>query len=1524
MRHWYYTLVLALIGCAAAVAVAAAPDTPARPERRVRPERPARTAQTTPRHDGLHLLMAGNDGTKPLYGISLCDNYVSNYGGPLDGYSGPAQIDANGNHSKLKPSVSFMTQSGCYYDGNFISIYRNWGTNLIEYRFYDAETWNPVGTGTVNYTFSSPNVFPSDVTYDPTTKRLYGTFLEDTGKGFAIGSNFGYIDLTPGLENWTEPVKVIKDLGISMRGIASTVDGDIYGIGEDLKLYRINKVTGALAEVGAIDFEFAPTTDMLGYDSADIDFETGDIYFFYTDENWDTYIVKIDPATAHSTVAANFAYDAGGNVDQFPAIFFKQHAAVTAVTPDKVTDLTIAADGVALAANVEFTMPANDTDGNALSGNVDWNVLNGETVLASGSAAPGTAVKTHVDVAQRGITTFVVYASLGSQVGSPQAQTVFIGNDMPVITGRPLVGGNGTDMQIIWDAAVAEHADMGGNLAPVTYKVVRRPDNAVVVANTSALKASDVINVEYKTRFNYEVTPTSGAFTGQAVSSRPFYSGKYFELPYDDDFVDDLLFSEYRQIDANEDFNYWWIDADKSRVVYSSTSVDANDYLCLGPFNLTAGSKYNFSMLAGGHGVSERVAVYVGTDPNDVSTFTEELVAPTYVNPSQGNSHLAGSFIPTTSGIYYFGIAALSPSGHQNLYVYDVHVAEASSKVPAAVTDLKATPADAGMVISGVLPATTIGGDKANVTSLIIKRDKQQVAEVTEGITDGATFSWTDTETAADGQHVYTVAALNAAGIGDEVSCNAWWGEDRPARPVNMRVWEDLDTPGLMHVTWEAPAYGFNGGKIDQNNIDWVIDWLSLGQAGSGLRHMGSKCRFDLQLGEDAIKEQDLIAFTVYGVNHVGSSERDGRLTRSAYFGPATSLPIRESWVDFRYAGIWSGEALKEDAELFESYWDISSGSTLGIKPYNDNCMYALTTTVDGGGYRTRSPRLTIGDETNPVLVFYFYYTEATKDFQVEIAVDDQPMKTLRNLDVSAAGANEWKRIEIPLSEYRNAKYFQFGFSGHATTAASEFCAIDNLSVLDLKEFDLTVMKVEATNKLNATEDAVIDVTIRNSGSKDVNGSSYKVNLIKNGKVVDQQAGEDLLKDGELSLTFLDLTSVADPANTVYNIEVVYDADQNPADNRGTEVTTVIVPTRYPAVDNLTGRGKTGVTLWWSQPERVQILPDPAIESFEDYEAFTITDFGDWKVYDGDGHNTIIIQTSLGVLSYPNIGKPMAWQVIDPYEAGILANAWTPRSGLHMLVSFQASTDGGRDVKCDDWLISPELFGGAQRVSFMACTAMSTYAPEIIDVLYSTTGTEIADFKPLAQNVEVPFNSVDWTEMAFDLPEGARHFAIVHKSDNKFALMIDDVKYIPAGSDMLDLTLQGFNVFRDGVQINDELVTEQTYNDATAVDGQEYTYHVSTVWDKGESPLSNALKVTASAAIGDIAADNSDSITIATIDGGIRVAGAAGLNVAVYTTTGVCVVSTVAPDDVTDIRVVPGFYIVNAGGKTAKVFVGNR
>lgn len=90
------------------------------------------------------------------------------------------------------------------------------------------------------------------------------------------------------------------------------------------------------------------------------------------------------------------------------------------------------------------------------------------------------------------------------------------------------------------------------------------------------------------------------------------------------------------------------------------------------------------------------------------------------------------------------------------------------------------------------------------------------------------------------------------------------------------------------------------------------------------------------------------------------------------------------------------------------------------------------------------------------------------------------------------------------------------------------------------------------------------------------------------------------------------------------------------------------------------------------------------------------------------------------------------------------------------------------------------------------------------------------------------------------------------------------------------------------------------------------------MWDKGESPLCEAYSAEAGSGVTGVSGDD---IRIRALAGTVRVTGAEGFGIEIYTTAGMRTASMKAESAVTDIRVAPGTYIVRAGAKTAKVLV---
>lgn len=199
-------------------------------------------------------------------------------------------------------------------------------------------------------------------------------------------------------------------------------------------------------------------------------------------------------------------------------------------------------------------------------------------------------------------------------------------------------------------------------------------------------------------------------------------------------------------------------------------------------------------------------------------------------------------------------------------------------------------------------------------------------------------------------------------------------------------------------------------------------------------------------------------------------------------------------------------------------------------------------------------------------------------------------------------------------------------------------------------------------------------------------------------------------------------------------------------------------------------------------------------------------------------------------------------------------------------------------------------------------------SPENIEGLYSTGSLDPADFISVGKHIDV---SQGWTMYSFDLPAGAKRFAIRANSQATFLLQIDDVTYQPMP---LELEIKGYNVWRNGERVTTEPVEALTYLDKDGKMGD--TYRISPVFQVGEAVPGASLLISRSG----VDSVSADTVRIYAVEGAIVVAGAQGSGISVYTVDGALYKSTEGLFS-NVIPAAPGIYIVKAGNKVAKVVV---
>lgn len=249
--------------------------------------------------------------------------------------------------------------------------------------------------------------------------------------------------------------------------------------------------------------------------------------------------------------------------------------------------------------------------------------------------------------------------------------------------------------------------------------------------------------------------------------------------------------------------------------------------------------------------------------------------------------------------------------------------------------------------------------------------------------------------------------------------------------------------------------------------------------------------------------------------------------------------------------------------------------------------------------------------------------------------------------------------------------------------------------------------------------------------------------LFRDGTSVGTAQGTEIAAGQTAIITFSDKITSAQESTIEYSAVVTYEADGDTSDNESGIFTTMFIDSEYPTVT----------------------------ETFEDYDAFTTT-AGDWIFVDVDGQ-------PIGTFSerdIPNIDylSTQSFFIFDGTHEDFNSTFYA-HEGRQFLASMYCSDWGA----CDDWAISPQLYGGEQTISLYAKSYSSIYH-ESFQILYSTGSTDTADFIEIEDAIFTKISNT-WTLYTANLPAGAQRFAIRSFASSNYMFMVDDITYIPAG-----------------------------------------------------------------------------------------------------------------------------------------------
>ncbi|MDE6556365.1 MAG: choice-of-anchor J domain-containing protein [Duncaniella sp.] len=1362
-----------------------------------------------------------------------------------------------------------------YYATNYFEF---WGMIFITVEGYNVETGEKV------YEASPEDVSAIlfGATYDANTNTTYSIGYQSSGSGLQLGKIVYEEDgpvVTPIAEfNYNTSALAIDSNGQLWAILYSGQnDGDGFVV-TGSRLVKVNKETGAIDEIGS-------TGQLPQYITGGaIDTKTNRFFWTVCNAAEEAYLTEVNMTTGLATPIHVFPEG-----DEITGVQILPPAAEP-TAPAAATDLALEFPKGAMTGTVKFTAPTTLYDGTAATGELSYKVIAGE-VSVEGTTSFGAATEAEMTFTKPGFQEFIVTTS-NAAGASPKARIkAFIGNGIPATPKPKLAYADGT-LTLKWDS-ITKSVDGGYiDVDAMTY-TIKDAEGGVVAEGVTATewtKAQE--ETEELTGFSYTVTAVCSGISSAPGQSNSVTLGAIIP-PYTNTFdtADDC--ASFTIIDGNEDGRTWtWYDGGM-RVQYNM-SQPMNDWLISAPIKAEAGQAYYVTFDVKNHlegRYPEIFEICWGTD-NTAEAMTHVIVDSTEITNATYLT-FGGYVAPTESGKIYVGIHGISETNQYYLYIDNFSVAAGvSAGAPGAATDLKVSPAAYGSLFTSVefkAPALSIGGAAltANLEKVEIMRDDEVIA-VKNDVKPGASIKVADALDES-GNYTYTVVAYNAEGKGEPVSSTVFVGVAAPTPVTNFAVAENGNK---YTISWNAPATDINGNAIAANQVKYNVYYVTA-EGDLQLVAENSDATSYVYTYEGA--EQDFEQFAVEAVTEGGASTVVG--TGLIACGPA-------------YPGMFESFP---DADL--SYilgLNTSGGAKWAIYP-DDYFSDVASYDGDGGFIGMNSStldyyamiftgKISLADMTNPAVTFYTYSISTDDINEIEVSVTEANADNwvpVKSIVINEVGQNGWCKITVPLNDYADQN-IQVGITGVIKKYA--YIMIDNIKIGSLLADDLAAVGIAAPAKVATGNDYDVTVTVANEGANEA--TAYTVELYANGELAESKAGEALAASAKAVVTFTQTMSAVATEPVVYMAKVVYAADLDNTNNQTDEVTVAPKVSTLPAATDLKGDATdNGNVLTWNEPDLAN-LSALVNEDFEDAESWA-HEVEDWIFVDVD-------QSEVGGfqgLDIPGIepGTTKAsWFVFD--ASGEQFNTtYAAASGDKYLAALFRYDDG----TTNDWAISPVLSGAAQTISFKAKSYSGDY-PEKLMVYYSTGSTEVADFIAI-EGATISVVPNDWTEYNVALPEGAKRFALRSCATGSFMLMLDDVVY--ESGKTLDLSVVGYDIYRDGVKLNTEVVAETTYTDATAEAGKEYTYNVIVVYTTGASAPSNDCKLTTSAL------DSIFSgIAIKAVKGQIEITGAQGQALQVVAVDGKVIFSGIAAEKNT-VAVAPGVYVVKAGEKVAKLLV---
>lgn len=1269
-------------------------------------------------------------------------------------------------------------------------------------------------------------------------------------------------------------------------------------------LYKIDLQTGALSKVG----------EELGYDyyvkQTSMAFERQSGRLFLTMETWDrSGLYEVDTDSGEADLLYEFPH-----FERVVGLYIPPLPEPG--TPAEATNLTCSFPNGGFQGTFSFTVPTVTYGGDPASGQVSYKVLLGSQNIKEGTAQVGETVTVDATVNASGYYEFSVILSNSLGSGPVATYKTYIGSGVPN-TPEVSLTRNGDNMAISWNTVNSTVEGGFIDASAVKYTVKRYPGGDVVAQNLTATNYTDNLPTPDDGIFNYYYTVTAhnnDVYSAEGKSNE-ITVGNGYKVPYSYDFNDPYQFQYYTVVDANND-SYTWSLIQNELFLRTIIGGHGDDWVITPGIYLEKDKMYSFEFdvkcisastptrleVCWGQGTTPEAMTNVALEP--FNTYTDDVTF----------KRIKARIIPSESGYYNMGVHGINEvmSSLNYSHLDNFQVVEGID-VPAAPNNFTVEPGkDAALeaTVSFLVPDKFFSGN--NITSnekIIIYQDGLEVATLpSEAPKTAVSKTFTVDQ---DGEYTFSARAyvvVNGTELeGDLISSTVYIGIDYPETPAHFTMSEP-ETPGLVHMEWDAVTKDVRGATLP--NVLYNVYKIE-GNSTVPRGYQLTSPSHDYRLVKEGSQEFVQMAVAAVSIRGEGQKAIINGFVGDPYEGYA------ESFVN----GLTRHDIAINYENYYEErpFWAICTNSTIDglVSSDRDNGFIAMQASYSKEAASLMLGKISLKGMNHPVVSYYTYNIEGSganpldenviKVFAREFG-STEDYKEISSIKVCDTGEKEsWNKVVADLNGYKD-KVVEVKIG--ITVENMSLTTLDNIKVADKVAKDLAVI-LEAPEYVMPDSEVELVATVRNEA--DENAGAYTVKFKKDGNVIFKSIDFDGLVCGGSTMAKVSypVSAIAEEP-LLFTAEVVFAGDENTDNNVSDEVVVTPSVSLYPEPFNLEGEIlDEGVNISWTAPDLTTIRSLNVSETFESGK-FGDTTFGDWTFVDVDGKP---IGTGYGMSGAPIVvpgvteGKTKASFIVHDSSLSNLGDLSSSHSGSKSLASFYTY----EEVDKDDWAISPLLSGDAQTVSFFARSYVDYY-PERMEVWYSTSSVNPDDFVRI-EDATVAVVPAEWTRYDIALPQGAKHFAIRNNTigDNQFIFFIDDASFV-AGLDFSGLTLKGYNVYRNGMRLNDAPIVECKYLDTDLLP-QNNIYTVTAVYDEGESKGSESVSLVPSS-IGDMTGD----ILVSTLPGRIIITGATDDLISIFSLDG-STIATGLTGDFIEVEVSFGVYVVQIGHKTYKVVV---